>query len=64
LAFATRLIKEDELAFQLIGAAGIVFGLLALVGLIIAFVRKEALRWLAIISPALLLAMFGLGISV
>ncbi len=63
LAFATRLIEDEKLAFQVIGVAGIVFTLFALAGLIIAFVRKETLRWVTIISPLLLLAMFGLGVS-
>jgi hypothetical protein len=64
LAFATRLMEEERLAFQVVGVGGICFGSLALVGLIGAFVRKERMRWFTTLPVFILLAMFGLGAAV
>ena len=61
-AFACRPIADEKAQMQvfMVGAVSIV--LLALIGAVGAFIRKEGLRWFTILPLLVLLCLFGLGI--
>lgn len=64
IAFAIgRGIADEKLAIRIVGIEAICFFVLALIGLICAFLRRERLRWFTLVPLLLFLAMFTLGVS-
>ena len=60
-AFACRPIANERTQMDVFAGGAICFVLLALTGAVGAFVRKEGLRWFAVLPLLALLCLFGVG---